>query len=82
MVSCFEFDTDASGEISHTEFVRYALRDGLRGLINAYDTNGAGQVDTTSFVQQLVTTRGYNSRKKKLQVWRARPAAHPHIATE
>ena len=45
-----------------------ALRDGLRGLINAYDTNGAGQVDTTSFVQQLLTARGYSSRKKKLQV--------------
>ena len=47
-----------------------ALRDGLRGLINAYDADGAGQVDTTSFVQQLVTTRGYSSRKKKLQVAR------------
>ena len=47
-----------------------ALRDGLRGLINAYDADGAGQVDTTSFVQQLVMTRGYSSRKKKLQVAR------------
>ena len=47
-----------------------ALRDGLRGLIDAYDADGAGQVDTTSFVQQLVTARGYSSPKKKLQVAR------------
>ena len=46
------------------------------------ETHGAGEVDTTSIVQQLLTTRSYSSRKKKLQVRRALPAAHPHIATE
>ena len=54
----------------------------MHGLINAYDADGAGEVDTTSIVQQLLTTRSYSSRKKKLQVRRALPAAHPHIATE
>ena len=54
----------------------------MHDLVNAYAADGAGEVDTTSIVQQLLTTRSYSSRKKKLQVRRALPAAHPHIATE
>ena len=57
------------------------LRDLLLNLTDAFNAEGAGQVDTTSFVRELVDTRSndnssYNGRRKKLQV-ETRHAAPP-----
>jgi surface protein len=79
------FDVAMEG-IDGVDFLRgdsgNKLRDLLLNLTDAFNAEGAGQVDTTSFVRELVDTRSndnssYNGRRKKLQV-ETRHAAPPH----
>ena len=41
------------------------LQDGLAGLMNAYGSDGDGNVDTTSVLGDMISARGYTSNKKK-----------------
>ena len=41
------------------------LQDGLAGLMDAYGSDGDGNVDTTAVLSDMISARGYTSNKKK-----------------
>ena len=61
-----EFDTDHSGQLSYDEFIKYALRDGLRrssmrvmDFFRMADRDGSGTIDKAEFRHVIIDSMGY-----------------------